>query len=90
MISNHPRLCRDCGQTWIPDTSATLCPVCESQDTKVLKEESENRPLTSQSDVAKKRMFTWCNRCKYVRGCYDDEAGRGPNYLEPACGEGPA
>ena len=41
-------------------------------------------------------MFKWCEECKFYRTCYDwdyeDETDiiiRGPNYLEPACGEGP-
>ncbi len=41
-------------------------------------------------------MFEWCKNCKFVGTCYEyDEEDteiivRGPNYLEPACGEGPA
>ena len=42
-----------------------------------------------------KFMFEWCKNCKFVGTCYeyDEDTGnivRGPNYLEPACGEGPA
>ena len=61
-------------------------------------DDNEQRRLDDMSEHAfnlrhaekPKRIFEWCNRCKYVGTCYDDETGRGPNYLEPACGEGPA
>ena len=34
-----------------------------------------------------KPMFTWCEKCSAAKTCYQE--GRGPNFLEPACGEGP-
>lgn len=45
-----------------------------------------------------KPMFEWCVDCKFFKHCYDwDYEGdtdkviiRGPNFLEPACGKGPA
>ena len=42
-----------------------------------------------------KPLFEWCKDCKFFNTCYEwdhesDKIVRGPNYLEPACGEGPA
>ena len=44
-----------------------------------------------------KPMFEWCKDCKFFKNCYEwdyegdaDVITRGPNFLEPACGEGPA
>lgn len=48
---------------------------------RTIKIEAKERP---------RYIFQWCPKCKYVGSCYDDKTGRGPNYLEPACGEGPA
>jgi len=34
-----------------------------------------------------KPMFAWCEQCSCADLCYPE--GRGPNFLEPACGKGP-
>lgn len=36
-------------------------------------------------------MFDWCAKCKYLGNCYYQHGEfKGPMFLEPACGEGPA
>ena len=41
-----------------------------------------------------KEVFTWCQKCVFYVQCYrwdeDGEVIGGPDFLEPACGAGPA
>ena len=37
--------------------------------------------------MASKQVFEWCEKCEYVRLCYDEYGG--PWLMDPACGDGP-
>ena len=63
-------------------------------DTEMSDEEADDieRERFERRHPPKKYMFTWCERCTLLKGCYyqHGERSNNPHFLTEECGNGPA